>query len=746
MEPGRRRLSEDLNEGRSAALRTIHQAITESNTRLGNEVTGLPHRGQILLALEAMIQDSERQPVVIAVVSIQVRRVHALATSLGFGASDALAQCMADRLRAYSKANEWGAHIGGAEFVWVAAQAISSSEAEATQQLSSRVQGLRSRLSQVAELQELSVLPDCRFGVSLFPRDSRAGNQLLLAAKAAQQEDGTARGLAGFEHRSQQASIRELHIESALPLALQHDELALVYMPLVELRHDSVLGVEALLRWHSPHLGDVSPAELVPVAERSGLIAEVGRWVLRRALGDLAALRQQSGQALKVFINVSVVQLQISDFKADVAQTLQELALPADCLNIELKEDVAGGVLEACVEQLQAICAMGVGVVLDDFGKGKSGLNRLTQLPLDGVKVDHTVVEDINVPGRHASMTRAAIHLAHELQLTAYADGVETVEQMRHLLDKGCDVIQGWGIGKPMPASDLWAWMQTFARSAKPWRDATHTRGTLLIVDDEASILSALKRLFRREGYLVLTASDGASGLELLKTQPVDVIVSDQRMPEMLGVDFLRQARLLQPDTIRMTLSGFADLQSIIDAVNEGAIYRFLMKPWEDDRLKAHVEEAMAACHLRKENRELQEQVGASNRELAQSNRRLALSLRQQFQRVETLRDGASSAHELLDRLPLSIVGLDAERSVVYINQRAMHCFPHWIPSLGQAAPPELQELLALCLASPKVRAEGIEVEIAGHTRRVQLCEQACEGRGGYLIISPCEDPPGAPV
>ena len=155
-------------------------------------------------------------------------------------------------------------------------------------------------------------------------------------------------------------------------------------------------------------------------------------------------------------------------------------------------------------------------------------------------------------------------------------------------------------------------------------------RPTLLLVDDEDSILSALKRLLRREAYRVLTANGGQAGLDELGRGRVDVIVSDQRMPGMSGVEFLHRAKVLYPDTVRMVLSGYADLQSITDAINQGAIYKFLSKPWDDAMLKAEIEEAFRHKALRDENRGLNQQVKAANAELTRVNAQLQEALEAQ--------------------------------------------------------------------------------------------------------------------
>eukprot|EP01035_Chromulina_nebulosa_P000696 gene696-957_t len=208
---------------------------------------------------------------------------------------------------------------------------------------------------------------------------------------------------------------------------------------------------------------------------------------------------------------------------------------------------------------------------------------------------------------------------------------------------------------------------------------------TLLLVDDEPHILAALKRLFRRDGYQVLTAGSGHDGLELLRQHAVDVIVSDQRMPVMCGVDFLRQAKELCPHTVRMTLSGYTDLQSIIDAVNEGAVYKFLTKPWDDDRLREHVALAFRQRELDEDNQRLMRENAAANAELALANQRLARLAEQEHERALTLQDAAGAAHDLLGGLPLAVFGFDSESRLAYVNASALAEFPQWAADLADA-------------------------------------------------------------
>lgn len=202
---------------------------------------------------------------------------------------------------------------------------------------------------------------------------------------------------------------------------------------------------------------------------------------------------------------------------------------------------------------------------------------------------------------------------------------------------------------------------------------------TILLVDDEENILAAMRRVLRREGYRILTANGGSEGLELLATTPVDVIVSDQRMPNMTGVEFLRQAKALYPDTVRIVLSGYTELQSITDAINEGAIYKFLTKPWDDELIRANIAEAFRHKELGDDNRRLTQELSVANAELqallAEKQHRLAL-------------DEASLdiAREILHCLPLPIVGIDNDGMMVFANADAERLLGGGDVLLGESA------------------------------------------------------------
>jgi response regulator RpfG family c-di-GMP phosphodiesterase len=221
---------------------------------------------------------------------------------------------------------------------------------------------------------------------------------------------------------------------------------------------------------------------------------------------------------------------------------------------------------------------------------------------------------------------------------------------------------------------------------------------TLLLVDDEENIISALRRLLRRDGYRILSANSGAAGLDLLLQNDVDVIVSDQRMPGMSGVEFLREARQHRPDSVRMVLSGYTEFQSITDAINEGAIYRFLTKPWDDEQIRTNIAEAFRHKELADENRWLSLALHQSNHELAEANQRLRYLLEEKQQQLARDEATLGISQEILQCLALPLVGVDDERSIVFANREADLLFIDQAPLLGLQAseclPPPLLALL----------------------------------------------------
>lgn len=256
---------------------------------------------------------------------------------------------------------------------------------------------------------------------------------------------------------------------------------------------------------------------------------------------------------------------------------------------------------------------------------------------------------------------------------------------------------------------------------------------TILLVDDEENILSAMRRVLRREGYQILTAGGGKEGLALLADNAVDVIVSDQRMPNMTGVEFLRQAKVLYPDTVRIVLSGYTELQSITDAINEGAIYKFLTKPWDDELIRANIAEAFR-------HKELGDENGRLSSELALANQSLRLLLAEKEHRMALDEASLDIAREVLHSMPLGIVGIDNDGFIVFSNPEADLLFCNGEILLGETAkfilPPEI-----LAVIDSEVSTNILWQSKAGP--RSVLCRSMggqSLSRGRLLILLPHEN------
>ncbi|UQV47807.1 response regulator [Janthinobacterium lividum] len=245
---------------------------------------------------------------------------------------------------------------------------------------------------------------------------------------------------------------------------------------------------------------------------------------------------------------------------------------------------------------------------------------------------------------------------------------------------------------------------------------------TLLLVDDEPNILASLKRLLRRDGYHILTANSGQEGLDVLASHAVDVIVSDQRMPGMLGADFLRKAKLLCPQTIRIMLSGYTELQAVTDAVNEGAIFKFLTKPWEDHQLREHIAEAFRLKGIDDDNVRLNAQLRDANQALAAANAAMQALVHQQQHQISRDEVSLGIARELLQFLPLPVIGLDEDGMIAFINAAAANLFERGAGLLGNEAAIVLPQLFdgqgAPCLAAIDGQPYAVAVHPMGlHSR-----------------------------
>jgi diguanylate cyclase (GGDEF)-like protein len=715
------------------AQREAEQRLQELATH--DEVTGLPNRSAFLDRLDAAIVSARWDERIVAVITIDVARIGEVKAKMGFGAGDMLAMALAARLKEECRDGETVAQLGNTEFALMVDLPQSPAAAEAM--MLDRARALRDALERPVRVASTDVFAQCVIGVASFPGDAQLPAQLLELAQTARLRSTPADAIVVYAPDSNARALREMQIEALLRQALADDELEVHYQPQVEMADGGIVGAEALLRWTSSALGCLSPSEFIAVAERSGLIGAVGDWVLHRVCRQIAEWSAAGVPAVRIGVNVAPAQLQRPDLARHIQAILLKYGVGPSLLGIEITEGTAMADVAHAAAVLSEIKAMGVEVSLDDFGTGYSSLSCLCSLPIDVVKIDRTFVHDVTAAPEDVSVTRAIITMAQRLQLQVLAEGVETEGQLSLLSANRCDRIQGYYFSAALPAD---AFAQLLREDRRlPTRFVTRVRNsrTLLLVDDEEHILASLRRLLRRDGYTIVTACGAAEGLQRLAEGEVDVIVSDQRMPGMTGVEFLRRAKELYPDSIRMVLSGYTELQSIIDAINEGAIYKFLTKPWDDARLRGHVAEAFRQKAMADENRRLARQVESANADYQQLNSRLQRLVAQQRDEADVLALTAGSTRDALECLPAAILAVDGDGVLAFANEEARRLLPGIAADIGRPAGEALPPALWQAASAVDGGERAVEVGGALHRALKRPLQRRGEPDGTILLLMP---------
>jgi EAL domain-containing protein (putative c-di-GMP-specific phosphodiesterase class I) len=266
-----------------------------------------------------------------------------------------------------------------------------------------------------------------------------------------------------FDEGMRGRAISRLRVENDLRRAMERDELELYYQPMVSCRDHSIVGVEALIRWHHPERGRIEPNEFIPVAEENGLIEPIGRWVLENACRQAARWYHQRPDVapISMSVNLSAVQVANRGLADTVASALRAAGLDAAFLTLEITESAMLGDTEGLTDVLAALKEIGVRVVLDDFGTGYSSLAYLTRLPLDALKVDRSFIDGLGTEKRDTAVTEAIVAISHALSLEVVGEGAETERQVAELSRIGCDYVQGFYFSPPLPAAEITQMLET---------------------------------------------------------------------------------------------------------------------------------------------------------------------------------------------------------------------------------------------------------------------------------------------
>lgn len=623
-------LTSELEARRAAESRVM----TLSNF---DTLTGLANRSLFVDRLNQAIASALRHSHKVVVVVLGLDYFKLVNESLGYSTGNELLKIVGDRLRSCVRGSDMVARLGGDEFALIFTESVpgqrdvhppyyhknASDEVEpGTAELLQRIMKTVSTSLMLTD-RELQVT--CSMGVSLYPRDGTNSEALLKAASAAL-SNAKRTGSNNFQFFTVDLSAKiqaRLALQGQLRLAVEREEFVLHYQPQVDLCSGRIVGVEALIRWNHPELGLVPPGQFIGLAEETGLIVPIGAWVLRTACAQSKAWEQQGLGSFRMAVNVSVRQFAQPNLVEYIAAVLAETGLEPQSLEIELTESLVMNDVDRSIDILQRLKAIGLQMSIDDFGTGYSSLAYLKRFPIDLLKIDQAFVRDIETSSDDAAIVKTIISMAHSLGIRVIAEGVETEAQCNFLRLNMCDEIQGYFFSRPVDAARIADILAQDKRLADHLLRFKRTKRSLLLVDDEPSVAHALKRLLRRENLQILIADGGQAGLDILARHPVDVIISDQRMPGMTGVEFLKIAKTRYPEAIRIVLSGDSEMRSVTEAVNDGAIYKFLSKPWSDQQLCDCIEEAFLHKEMADDNRQLQMEILATNQKLAAANRKL---------------------------------------------------------------------------------------------------------------------------
>lgn len=412
-------------------------------------LTGLPNRTLFQDRLNHAISQAHRSNNIVALLFLDLDRFKHINDSMGHHIGDLLLKAVAHRLQNAVREGDTVARLGGDEFT-IILEGVAKTKAATL--ISEKV--LKAFQAPFL-LEDKSLTISTSIGISLYPNDAVDVDSLIKFADTAMYH-AKALGRNNFQfytNKLNEMATRHMLLETGLKQAISRNELSLVYQPKFCLRNGSLTGLEALLRWQHSELGPISPAEFIPLAEETGMINQIGHWVINHACQQLAEWNELGFSDITMAVNLSARQL-----KADIISTIEVAlavsGLPAQALELELTESMIMGNPQESVNILSKLKALGLTIAVDDFGTGYSSLSYLKRFPIDTLKIDREFVRDITNDPDDAAITSAIIALAHSLELNVVAEGVETQEQLNFLALQGCDQVQGFLLSKPLSAKD----------------------------------------------------------------------------------------------------------------------------------------------------------------------------------------------------------------------------------------------------------------------------------------------------
>lgn len=415
-----------------------------------DSLTGLPNRYMFNEYLQASLERCEQRNQVIAIMSLDLDRFKVVNDSSGHEVGDCLIKSVAERLKQCIRKEDIIARQGGDEFI-VLQEHI---DLEQAKQVADKI--IQSFLIPFkVGINEFFITPS--IGISLYPDDGKDAHTLIKIADKVMntvKKNGKNNYQFSSHESSEEADTRKLNLEYSLRKAIHNNELFLYYQPQVNLHTGEIKGVEALLRWNHPEYGIISPLEFIPIAEVTGLIVPIGKWVMQTACNQNKAWQKAGLPLVCIAVNVSVLQLKDNGFIQMVKSILQETKLDPNFLNLEITESVMQDLKES-QSLLSNLKKIGVKLSIDDFGTGYSSLNVLKSLPIDYIKIDQSFVSDILLNTNTMAIIKMIIDMGKNMKIQLIAEGIENKDQASFLLENGCQLGQGFKYSRPVSSVQI---------------------------------------------------------------------------------------------------------------------------------------------------------------------------------------------------------------------------------------------------------------------------------------------------
>ncbi|MCK4737845.1 MAG: EAL domain-containing protein [Sulfurimonas sp.] len=416
-----------------------------------DSLTGLPNRVLFNDRLSQSIKMATRHKNEFAVLFIDLDRFKQINDSLGHRTGDRVLQVIATRLQSVMRKEDTLARLGGDEFT------VLMQELEKGDNAALLAEKIIKIAAQPVYIDEHTLYVSASIGISLYPKDGANGNELLMYADNAMYK-AKDEGRSNFQFYSAEMTalaLSKVLMESNMRKALQNGEFVLHYQPQMNGSNNKLIGMEALVRWQHPTKGLMPPSEFIPLAEETGLIIELDKWVMRTAMNQISKWYEEGLNPGVLALNLAIKQLHQKDFIDVVDNLIKETNYKAEWLELEVTESQIMTHPENAIAKLTEISDMNIEIAIDDFGTGYSSLSYLKRLPIDKLKIDQSFISDIPHDEDDMSITKAIIALAKSLNLSVIAEGVETEEQKTFLVENECVNIQGYLYAKPVPADEM---------------------------------------------------------------------------------------------------------------------------------------------------------------------------------------------------------------------------------------------------------------------------------------------------